>query len=249
MPDVQWFAGATLNYARNALRTAWTDPDRTAIIFDSARGRAGSLSYGRSRPAGGARRARPGRARRRPRRPGRRPAAERPRGGRRPARHREPGRDLVVVLAGLRRAQRDRPVRADRAEGAHRLRRLRLQRQGVSTGPRWSRRSPPPCPAWPRWSWSTDLGGDGHRAARRGHAWDDLGAAERAEPARATEFEDGAVRATRSGCVYSSGTTGLPKPIMHGHGGIVLEHLKALSLPPGPAARATCSSGTPPPAG
>ena len=46
MPDVRWFEGATLNYARNALRTAWTDPDRTAIIFDSERARAGSLSYG-----------------------------------------------------------------------------------------------------------------------------------------------------------------------------------------------------------
>ena len=36
---------ATLNYARNALRTAASNPDQAAIIYSSERGRDGSLSY------------------------------------------------------------------------------------------------------------------------------------------------------------------------------------------------------------
>src|ERR1700722_3439418 len=45
MPDVPWFPDATLNYARNALRTAWTDPDRPAIIAVSERRGTAELSY------------------------------------------------------------------------------------------------------------------------------------------------------------------------------------------------------------
>src|SRR5215467_9647250 len=46
MPDVTWFPGATLNYARNALRTAVTDPGRIAVIARDEAGNQSTLTYG-----------------------------------------------------------------------------------------------------------------------------------------------------------------------------------------------------------
>ena len=46
MPDVSWFPGATLNYARNALRTAQTDPARSALVAAAEDGSRQTISYG-----------------------------------------------------------------------------------------------------------------------------------------------------------------------------------------------------------
>src|SRR5215467_11629444 len=46
MPDVTWFEGSTLNYARNALRRASIEPSATAVIYSSEAGRNGRISYG-----------------------------------------------------------------------------------------------------------------------------------------------------------------------------------------------------------
>ena len=46
MPDVSWFEGATLNYARNALRAGQADPARLAVIARDEDGGQRTLSYG-----------------------------------------------------------------------------------------------------------------------------------------------------------------------------------------------------------
>jgi acetoacetyl-CoA synthetase len=45
MPEVTWFPGATLNYARNALRTALTDPTRIAVIARDEEDHLATLTY------------------------------------------------------------------------------------------------------------------------------------------------------------------------------------------------------------
>ena len=127
MPGAEWFPGATPE-----LRRA---PDRTRGGPRSGRGR-GALADARAARADVRRADRAGRPRSGPgssgsgsrRRSRRRVHAQHPRDADRVHRDREPRRDLGHVRARVRRPQRRRPVRPDRAARADRRRRLRLPR-------------------------------------------------------------------------------------------------------------------------
>jgi acetoacetyl-CoA synthetase len=228
MPDVRWFAGATLNYARNALRAAWTDPDRSAIIFDSERTRGGTLSYAQlaaevARVAQGLR------------------SLGVRRGDRVAALLPNVPEAVIGLLAAASLGAIWSSCSPDFGASSVIDRFAQIEPtvliacDGYRYGGKDFSRADmlaDVVAALPGLSAvvMVDLLGDSapSRPSRSGMTrWDDLGAD--AGGQREPEFEEVPFDHPLW-VVYSSGTTGLPKPIMHGHGGIVLEHLKSLSF-------------------
>jgi acetoacetyl-CoA synthetase len=222
MPDVQWFTGATLNYARNALRTAWTDPHRTAIIFDSERGKGGSLSYSElasevARVARGLRALGVGR--------GDRVAALLP--------------NVPEAVIGLlataslgaiwSSCSPDFGARSVIDRFAQIEPKVLIACDGYAyNGKEYSRAGmvDEVSAALPDLAAVVMVNLIGSQPRFGATGWGVLGTGgNQREP----EFEEVPFDHPLW-VVYSSGTTGLPKPIMHGHGGIVLEHLKALAF-------------------
>jgi acetoacetyl-CoA synthetase len=238
MPDVDWFAGTTLNYARNALRTAQTHPGRTAVIYRSESGRSGTLSY--SELAAEVARVRAGLR-----------ALGVTKGDRVAAYLPNTPEALIGLLAAASlgalwsSCSPDFGPRSVIDRLAQISPKVLIAADGYPYNGRWfDRRGQvadivaelPGLTALITVDYSVLAGAGADGAGWTGEAtgergirqlrWDAL-----ADGGAAGEGEFEEVPFTHPLWVlYSSGTTGLPKPIVHGHGGIVLEHLKSLAL-------------------
>ncbi|GAB2446596.1 acetoacetate--CoA ligase [Streptosporangium sandarakinum] len=240
MPGAEWFAGSTLNYAANALRRAASDPGRLAVVARDETGERRTLTLGEL--AGEVARVRAGLA-----------ALGVGRGDRVAAYAPNVPETLIAFLATaslgavwsscspdfgassvIDRFTQIEPKVLIAVDGYHyngrRFDRSQVVRDIAAKLPTLVARVRVPSPGAPAGAGtpSTEASGEGTAGAAgdggRVIDWAELRAAEGPLDFEPVPFGH------PLWIVYSSGTTGLPKPIVHGHGGVVLEHLKALSF-------------------
>jgi acetoacetyl-CoA synthetase len=226
MPDVTWFPASSLNYARNMLRHAHAAPGQIAVRYDSEAGRSGEVSYGElERQVAGVR-------------AGLR-ALGVGRGDRVAAYLPNAPEALVGLLAAASlgavwtSCSPDFGATSVIDRFAQTEPRVLIAVDGYAyNGRRYDRRAEVAAiaAALPGLEAlvTLDYVGGGAPDGIRQLGWDEL-AAGAGGAVGPMEFEE-VPFAHPLWVLYSSGTTGLPKPIVHGHGGIVLEHLKALCL-------------------
>jgi acetoacetyl-CoA synthetase len=257
MPGVVWFGDSAVNYAKAALRWAQSDPTATAVIFRSEAGHRGSLTYGElaaevARVQAGLRAL--GVAR------GDRVAAFLPNAPQALIamlattalgaiwsacspdfgaasvidRFAQIEPKVLIAVDGYRYGGREfsrGTVVADIVAALPSLRAVvaveylgSASSGGASPSPGAREAGSPAGPATPRtvsWDQLKPLNGSAEYSPTEGDA--------DRSPLAGIEFAD-VPFGHPLWVLYSSGTTGLPKPIVHGHGGVLLEHVKAIGL-------------------